>query len=65
MLNWHWSLTAELLTSGNRSLNCKCWANFTSGVENGNNEKLCSFHLLSKGKTNILSFILYLFLQVI
>lgn len=50
MLNWDWSLTAELLTSGNRSLNCKCWPNLTSGGANGNNEKLCSF--TSSPKTN-------------
>lgn len=55
MFNWDWSLTAELLTSGNRSLNCKCWPNLTSRGANGNNEKLFSFHLLSKDKTNILS----------
>lgn len=58
MFNWDWSLTAELLTSGNRSWNCMCWPNLTSRGANGNNEKLCSFHLFSKDKTNILSFIL-------
>lgn len=61
MLNWDWSLTAELLTFENRSLNCKCWPNLISGGTTGNNEKLCSFHLLSKDKANILSFILHCF----
>lgn len=64
MLNWDWSLTAELLTFGNRSLNCKCWPNLTSGGANGNSEKLCSFHLLYKDKTNILSFTLCFFSPV-